>query len=54
MARVLEDVIVLNLSKLVKDDSTEDSITTKEILDALEQVAAELVGEGIIVEAVKA
>lgn len=54
MARVLEDVLVLKLSKLVKDDSTEDSIITEEIHAALEQVAAELVGEGIIVEAMRA
>jgi hypothetical protein len=54
MARVLEDVIVLKLSKLVKDDATEDSIVTEEIHAALEQVTAELVGDGIIVEVVRA
>jgi len=54
MARVVEDVLVLKLSKLVKDDAIEDSIITEEIYAALEQVAAELVGEGIIVEVVRA
>jgi len=54
MARVLEDVLVLKLSKLVKDDSNDESIVTEEIHAALEQVATELVGEGIIVEVVRA
>ena len=54
MAKIVEEIVVIKLSKLVKDDSTEDGIITEEIQVALEQVAAELVGEGIIVEAVRA
>jgi hypothetical protein len=54
MARVVEDVLVLKLSKLVKDDAEDESIITEEIHAALEQVTQELVGDGIIVEAVRA
>ena len=55
MAKIVEEVVVIKFSKLVKDAGSEQSeITTAEVLVALEQVAQELAGEGIVVEAVKA
>lgn len=55
MAKIVEDVIVIKLSKIVKDsDKDVAGLTNPEILVALEQVAQELVGDGIVVEAVKA
>jgi hypothetical protein len=55
MAKIVEDVIVIKLSKIVKDsDKDSASLANPEILAALEQVAQELVGDGIVVEAVKA
>jgi len=54
MAKVVEDVVVVKFSKLVKDDETSVSIVSTEIQTAIEQVAQELVGDGVIVEVVKA
>jgi hypothetical protein len=53
MAKVHEEVVVLKLSKLVKNDSS-GVIATDEIIAAIEQVAQELVGDNIIVEVEKA
>jgi hypothetical protein len=50
MAKVIEDVVVVKFSKLVKDDADNHDIATKEILQTLEQVSQELAGDGIIVE----
>ena len=55
MAKIIEAVVVIKLSKIVKDsDKDSASLANPEILAALEQVAQELVGDGIVVEAVKA
>lgn len=54
MAKVVEDVVVVKFSKLVKDDEVSVSIASPEIQSAIEQVAQELVGSGVIVEVVKA
>jgi hypothetical protein len=51
MAKIHEEVVVIKLSKLVKDDETVDNIATSDIVAALEQVAQELVGTGAVVEA---
>lgn len=55
MAKIVEDVVVIKFSKIVKDsDGDSATLANPEILAALEQVAQELVGDGIVVEAVKA
>ncbi len=55
MAKIVEDVVVIKFSKIVKDhDKDSAEIASPETLAALEQVAQELAGEGIVVEAVKA
>lgn len=55
MAKIVEDVVVIKLSKIVKDtDKDTSGIANPEILTALEQVAQELVGKNVVVEAVKA
>jgi hypothetical protein len=51
MAKIHEEVVVIKLSKLVRDDETVDNIATSDIVAALEQVAQELVGTGAVVEA---
>jgi hypothetical protein len=54
MAKILEDVIVVKFSKIIKDSELENqSIVGNDVSQALEQVAQELVGNGIIVEVVK-
>ncbi len=54
MAKIVEDVIVIKFSKIVKDSAETSPITGPEIHQALEQVAQELVGEGVVVEVVEA
>jgi hypothetical protein len=53
MAKIVEEIIIIKLSKLVKDDVVTD-IVTNELQVSLEQVAQELVGDSVIVEVEKA
>lgn len=50
MAKIYEEVVVVKLSKLVKDGEANSLIAGEDITAALEQVAQELVGTGVIVE----
>lgn len=54
MAKVLEEVIVVKLSRLVKAGSSTEPVVSEEIVAALEQVVQELVGNSAIVEVEKA
>jgi histone H3/H4 len=55
MAKIVEDVLVIKFSKIVKDTESEVSgIAGSEIQQALEQVAQELVGDTVVVEVVRA
>jgi hypothetical protein len=55
MAKLHEEVVVLILSKLVKEkDGTAVTLADDEFCSAVEQVAQELLGSGIIVEVEKA
>jgi histone H3/H4 len=55
MAKIVEDVIVIKFSKIVKDSESEVSnIAGHDVQQALEQVAQELVGDAVVVEVVKA
>lgn len=54
MAKIVEDVVLIKFSKLAKDgDKDAVQIAGADVQQALEQVAQELVGDGIIVEVVK-
>lgn len=54
MAKIVEDVILIKFSKIVKDSETDvPGIAGHEVQTALEQVAQELVGDAVIVEIVK-
>ena len=51
MAKIIEDVIVIKFSKIVKNSESEATgIAGVDIQQALEQVAQELVGDGVVVE----
>ena len=50
MAKIHEEIVVIKLSKLVKESSDGVSLASAETVAALEQVAQELVGDGVIVE----
>lgn len=55
MAKIVEDVLIVKFSKIVKDsDSDDGGLVNNEVKAALEQVAQELVGEAIVVEVVTA
>jgi hypothetical protein len=54
MAKVHEEVIIITVSKLVKNDDTPGTMLTDEIGMALEQVAQELLGNDVVVEVNKA
>jgi hypothetical protein len=55
MAKIVEDVIVIKFSKIVKDSESEVSgIAGHDVQQALEQVAQELVGDAVVVEVVRA
>ena len=54
MAKIIEEVVVIKLSKLVKDDDAGAEIVSPDIVAALQSVAEELAGAGIVVEADKA
>ena len=50
MAKIVEEIILVKLSKLVKDGETVADISNNEIESALEQVIQELVGDSVLVE----
>jgi hypothetical protein len=55
MAKILEDVLVIKFSSIVKDGAADQTTCiTEEMQIALEQVAQELVGPSVVVEVVQA
>jgi len=55
MAKIVEDVIVIKFSSLVRDGAADQTTCiSEEIQAAIEQVAQELVGQHVVVEVVKA
>ena len=54
MAKIYEEIVVIKLSKLVKDTDAGTEIATADIVAALQSVAEELAGTGVVVEAERA
>jgi hypothetical protein len=54
MAKIHTEIVVIKLSKLVRDDAAAEPIAHDDIVNALQQVAEELAGTGIVVEAERA
>jgi len=50
MAKIHEEIVVIKLSKLVKDGAAPAEIANEEMISALTSVVEELAGEHIIVE----
>ena len=50
MAKIHEEIIVIKLSKLVRNDQGAGTLAGEETVQALEAVVQELVGSDIIVE----
>ena len=55
MAKIHEEIVVIKLSKLVKEkDESPGILADNEICDALQSVAEELLGSGVVVEVERA
>ncbi len=54
MAKIHEEVVVIKLAKLIKDSDVGGEIATSDLVAALQSVAEELAGAGVVVEADKA
>jgi hypothetical protein len=54
MAKIQEEVVVITVSKLVKNEGSTAEVVTDEIVSALASVAEELLGNGVVVEVSKA
>jgi len=54
MARIQEEIIIITVSKLVKDTDTTETVVADDTLTALATVAEELLGSGVVVEVNKA
>jgi hypothetical protein len=50
MAKIHEEIVVIKLSKLIKDGAVTAEIANEEMISALSSVIEELAGEHIIVE----
>ena len=54
MAKIFEEIIVIKLSKLTRDDTPDSGpIAGADVTSSLEAVAQELVSSGVIVEVIK-
>ena len=54
MAKIHEEIVVIKLSNLIRDDADVQAIATDDIVAALQSVAEELAGTGVVVEADRA
>lgn len=54
MAKLVEEIIVVKLSKLIKDTEADKEILDPSVLGVLEQAVQEIVNEGVVVEVEKA
>ncbi len=50
MAKLHEEIVVIKVSKLIKDDATAPVLLTNPTIESLEEVVAELVGSNTLVE----
>ena len=53
MAKIHEEIIIIKLSKLVKESDQPSDIASNETMESLASVAEELVGSGVVVEVEK-
>lgn len=54
MAKVQEEILVIKLSKLVKDNVETTTVASDDLVSSLQSVAEELAGAGVIVEVERA
>lgn len=56
MAKIHEEIVVIKLSKLIKekDDGEQVFLATNDLCEALQSVVEELLGSGVVVEVERA
>ena len=54
MAKIHEEVIVIKVSKLVKDTAEAGTVVPNDVCAALQSVAEELLGDSVVVEVERA
>jgi hypothetical protein len=52
MAKIVEELMVIKVSQIVKDGESAAEVLTGDIAATVEQVIAEIVGSGCVVEVV--
>lgn len=50
MAKVVQDNIVISVSKVAKDDAPDGGFVDKDTKDSIEQIVSEVLGDGFVVE----
>lgn len=50
MAKVVQDNIVISVSKVARDDAPEDGFVSAEAKASIEQICAEVLGDGFVIE----
>ena len=50
MAKIVSDAVVIEISRIAKDDEELGAVVDQEMIATLEQVVQQLVGDGAIVE----
>lgn len=50
MAKIVSDVIAIEISRIAKDDQDLPAVVSDEVTSTLEQVVQQLVGDGAVVE----
>jgi hypothetical protein len=54
MAKIHTETLVVTFNRLIKDGDTPQPVATDEVVAAMAQVAEELAGAGVVVEAERA
>ena len=50
MAKIVGDAVVIEISRIAKDDEHLSSVVSEDMVATLQQVVEQLVGEGAVVE----
>lgn len=50
MAKIVSDAVVIEISRIAKDDQELAGLVNEEMVSTLEQVVQQLVGDGAVVE----
>lgn len=54
MAKIHEEIVIIKISKLIKETDAAATVATSELLESLQAVAEQLAGAGVIIEVERA